>query len=79
MHRDADGPRPPVSRERAAAVGLVIAAAVPPQVGAAFAVTLFDELRPAGAAFLRLAFAAIVLWAIWRPRLGGDLRLPRSG
>jgi inner membrane transporter RhtA len=53
----------------------VLAAAVSPQVGAAFAVTLFDELGPAGAAFLRLAFAAIVLWAIWRPRLAGDLRL----
>jgi inner membrane transporter RhtA len=75
MNRDVGGPRPPVSRERAAAVGLVLAAAVSPQVGAAFAVTLFDELGPAGAAFLRLAFAAIVLWAIWRPRLAGDLRL----
>ena len=75
MNRDVGGLRPPVSRERAAAVGLLIAAAVSPQVGAAFAVTLFDELGPAGAAFLRLAFAAIVLWAIWRPRLAGDLRL----
>src|ERR687895_2250775 len=74
MDQDVGGP-PPVSRERAAAVGLVLAAAVSPQVGAAFAVTLFDELGPAGAAFLRLAIAAIVLWAIWRPRLAGDLRL----
>ena len=56
-------------------MGMVVAAAVSPQVGAAFAVTLFDELGPAGAAFLRLALAAIVLWAIWRPRLAGDLRL----
>jgi inner membrane transporter RhtA len=64
-----------VPRERAVAVGMVVAAAVSPQVGAAFAVTLFDELGPAGAAFLRLAFAAIILWAIWRPRLTGDLRL----
>jgi inner membrane transporter RhtA len=56
-------------------VALVLVAATPPQVGAAFAVTLFDELGPAGTAFLRLAFAAIVLWAIWRPRLVGDLRL----
>ncbi|HEY6608299.1 MAG TPA: EamA family transporter [Candidatus Limnocylindria bacterium] len=64
-----------MSRQRAAAVGLVVAAAVSPQVGAALAVTLFDELGPAGAAFLRLAFAAIILWAIWRPRLTGDLRL----
>jgi inner membrane transporter RhtA len=64
-----------VPRERAVAVGMVVAAAVSPQVGAAFAVTLFDELGPAGAAFLRLGFAAIILWAIWRPRLTGDLRL----
>jgi inner membrane transporter RhtA len=74
MNRDVGGLRPPMS-ERAAAIGLVLAAAVSPQLGAAFAVTLFDELAPAGAAFLRLAFAAMVLWAIWRPRLTGDLRL----
>jgi inner membrane transporter RhtA len=54
---------------------MVVAAAVSPTFGAAFAVTLFDELGPAGTVFLRLAFAAIVLWAIWRPRLTGDLRL----
>ena len=75
MNREVGELRPPVGRERAAAVGLVLVAAVSPQVGAAFAVTLFDELGPAGAAFLRLAFAAIVLWAIWRPRLTGNLRL----
>ena len=75
MNREVDGLRPPVRRGRAAAVGLVLVAAVSPQIGAAFAVTLFDQLGPAGAAFLRLAFAAIVLWAIWRPGLTGDLRL----
>jgi inner membrane transporter RhtA len=68
-----------VSRERPVAVGLVLAAASSLQVGAAFAVTLFDDLGPAGAAFLRLAFAAVVLWAIWRPRMSshtrGDLRV----
>jgi inner membrane transporter RhtA len=58
-----------VSRERPVAVGLVLAAASSLQVGAAFAVTLFDDLGPAGAAFLRLAFAALVLWAVWRPRM----------
>lgn len=62
-------------RGRAAAVAMVIAAAVSPTFGAAFAVTLFDELGPAGTVFLRLAFATVVLWAIWRPRLRGDLRL----
>ena len=75
MSGNVDGARPTVGRERAAAVGLVVAASLSPQLGAAFAVTLFDELGPAGAAFLRLAFAAIMLWAIWRPRLAGDLRL----
>ncbi|HZH25533.1 MAG TPA: EamA family transporter [Solirubrobacteraceae bacterium] len=64
-----------MSRERPAAVGMVLAAAGSLQVGAAFAVTLFDELGPGGAAFLRLAFAALVLWAIWRPSVEGDLRL----
>jgi len=54
---------------------MVLAAAGSLQVGAAFAITLFDELGPGGAAFLRLAFAAVVLWAIWRPKLDGDLRL----
>src|SRR5918997_2350169 len=75
MAQHADELPPPVTRERGVAVGLVLAAASSLQVGAAFAVTLFDELGPGGAAFLRLAFAAIVLWAIWRPRLTGDLRL----
>jgi inner membrane transporter RhtA len=75
MTREIGGVRPPVGQERAAAVGLVVAAAFSPHVGAAFAVTLFDELGPGGAAFLRLGFAAIVLWAIWRPSLTGDLRL----
>jgi inner membrane transporter RhtA len=54
---------------------MVLAAAASLQVGAAFAITLFDELGPAGAAFLRLALAAVVLWAVWRPTLSGDLRL----
>src|SRR5829696_6437348 len=52
-----------VSRQRPVAVAMVLAAAGSLQVGAAFAVTLFDELGPGGAAFLRLAFAGIVLLA----------------
>ena len=64
-----------MSRERPLAVGMVLAAASSLQVGAAFAVTLFDELGPGGAAFLRLALAAIVLCAIWRPSLAGDVRV----
>ncbi len=53
---------------------LVIAGAASVQFGAAFAKTLFDELGPGGTVFLRLAFAAIVLVAIWRPRLSGHTR-----
>jgi inner membrane transporter RhtA len=75
MEQHVDGTVPAPGRDRAVAVGLVAIAALSPQIGAAFALTLFDQLGPAGAAFLRLGFAAIVLWAIWRPRLTGDLRL----
>jgi inner membrane transporter RhtA len=65
--------------DEARGVVLVVAAVTSLQFGASFAVTLFDELGPAGAAFLRLAVAAIVLLAIWRPRVAGhplaDLRV----
>ena len=76
MNGDVGALRLPDGRERAVAVGFLVVACVSPQLGAALAVTLFDELGPAGAAFLRLAFAAIILMVIWRPRLAGDLRLP---
>ena len=52
-------------------VALVILAVASLQIGAAFAVELFDELGPAGAAFGRLAFAAVILVAWWRPKLRG--------
>jgi inner membrane transporter RhtA len=65
--------------DEARGVALVVAAVTSLQFGAGFAVTLFDELGPGGAAFLRQAFAAAVLIAIWRPRLAGhalvDIRL----
>jgi inner membrane transporter RhtA len=54
---------------------MVVVASLSPQLGAALAFTLFDELGPAGAAFLRLFMAAVVLLIVWRPRLSGDLRL----
>src|SRR3954453_7408444 len=56
---------------RPAAVAMVLAAAGSLQGGAAFAVTLFDDLGPGGAAFLRLLLAAVVLLALWRPRVRG--------
>ncbi|HZB77614.1 MAG TPA: EamA family transporter [Solirubrobacteraceae bacterium] len=71
-----------MGRERRAAVGMVLAAAGSVQVGAAFAIGLFDEVGPAGAVLLRLGLAAVVLCALWRPRLRGhgarDLRLAGS-
>jgi inner membrane transporter RhtA len=74
MNRGGGRPRR-MGRERATAVALVLASVVSPQVGAAFAVTLFDDLGAAGTAFLRLAIAAVLLCAVWRPRIAGDLRL----
>jgi inner membrane transporter RhtA len=61
------------------APGLVLIGIAVVQVGAAFATKLFDHLGPAGTVLLRVLFAAIVLCAIWRPRLRdhsrADLRL----
>ena len=56
-------------------IALVVVAVSTLQVGAAFAVTLFDEVGSAGAALLRLGIAALVLLAVWRPSLAGH---PRS-
>src|SRR5436309_40481 len=49
-------------------VALVLCGVTSIQFGAALAATLFDDLGPAGTSLLRLAFAAIVLLAVWRPR-----------
>jgi inner membrane transporter RhtA len=51
-------------------VALVLGSIVSIQVGSAAATTLFDEIGPAGTVFFRLFFGALVLVAIWRPRLG---------
>jgi inner membrane transporter RhtA len=50
-------------------VAMVVTAAMSVQFGAALGATLFDTLGPGGASLLRQAFAAIVLLAIWRPRV----------
>jgi inner membrane transporter RhtA len=52
-------------------IALVVVAVTTLQLGAAFAVTLFDELGPAGMSALRLGIAAAILWALWRPRVRG--------
>ncbi len=56
---------------RLTAMPLVLAAIVSVQLGAAIATELFDELGPVGTVFARLAFAALVLVAIWRPAWAG--------
>jgi inner membrane transporter RhtA len=53
------------------AVALLLVAGTVVQFGAAFAISLFDRLGPAGMVFLRLAFAAIVLLALFRPVIAG--------
>lgn len=64
---------------RAPSAGLVLGAIASVQFGAALATTLFDRVGPGGAVFLRLTSAAIILLALWRPRLRGrgrrELRL----
>ena len=49
-------------------VSLVLAAVCSVQVGAALAKNLFPTLGAAGVTWLRLAIAAVILVAIWRPR-----------
>ena len=61
-------------RYRYSAVGLIVLGMVSVQFGAAFAITLFDELGGAGTVFLRVLFAAVILLAVFRPRLKGRTR-----
>lgn len=44
------------------------------QLGLAVSVGLFDEIGPGGAAFLRLAWAGVLLLVLVRPRLSGFSR-----
>ena len=50
---------------------LVLFPIVSVQLGAAVAKSLFDSLGPGGTVFLRIAFAALVLFLLVRPKLGG--------
>jgi inner membrane transporter RhtA len=51
------------------ATWLVLLAVLSVQLGSAVAKNLFASVGPGGASFLRVGFAAVVLLAIWRPRL----------
>lgn len=66
-----------VRRTGGAPVGpalLVVGAATSQEVGAAFAVGLFTALGAAGATFVRLALAGVILAVVIRPRLRGLTR-----
>ena len=66
-------------RYRYSAVGLLVLGMVSVQLGAAFAITLFDEIGGSGTVFLRILFAGAILLALFRPRIRGrsrgDMRL----
>ena len=53
--------------ERVPPVALLLCGIASVQFGAAFATTLFDRLGASGTSFARVATAAIILIAIWRP------------
>jgi inner membrane transporter RhtA len=67
--RDADRGRGIAALDPVPPIALVLAGVTSIQFGAALAATLFDDAGPGGASLLRLGFAAIVLVALWRPRL----------
>jgi inner membrane transporter RhtA len=50
---------------------LVVIAVIAVQVGAAIAKQLFDTAGPAGVVFLRTFLAAVIFWALWRPKVFG--------
>ena len=54
--------------------GFVLLSIVSVQIGAAVAKSLFVSLGPGGTVFLRIAFAALVLLILWRPRFSGYAR-----
>ena len=56
-----------IRRSVAAPTALVVCGIASTQVGGAVAKTLFDRTGPGGVAFLRVAFAAAILLAVWRP------------
>lgn len=59
----------PVTTQQVPAPLLVLAAIVSVQVGSSIAKTLFDDLGAEGVTLLRLGLAALVLFAVLRPRL----------
>jgi inner membrane transporter RhtA len=69
-------PTGPIARAAAAVPppGLLLVSIVSIQLGAAVAVQVFESLGPAGTTVLRIAFAAVLLLAATRGRIGADAR-----
>jgi inner membrane transporter RhtA len=59
------------SRSLAVSIALLVMAMVSVQTGASLAKSLFAAVGPQGAAALRLAFAGVIMLAVWRPWRGG--------
>lgn len=53
---------------------LVVSAIASVQFGSAVAATLFAQIGPGGAVWLRLLFGTVILLALWRPRIHGYTR-----
>lgn len=64
-------PAAPGARPRVPPVVLVLVAVVSVQFGGALAATLLPTVGVLGSVTLRLALAAVILWALVRPRLRG--------
>ena len=64
-----EAPRALPGTDRVPPAMLLLAGIMSIQFGAAFAVTLFDELGASGTSLLRIATAATLLLLIWRPRV----------
>jgi inner membrane transporter RhtA len=60
-----------IRADRIPPTALVLGGVASVQFGAAWAKTLFDEVGPGGAVYLRVAFAAVILCALLRPTLRG--------
>ena len=56
---------------RAPSSALVLGAIASVQFGSAVATTLFAQIGPGGAVWLRLLFGTVILLALWRPRIRG--------
>ncbi|MBV9681217.1 MAG: EamA family transporter [Solirubrobacterales bacterium] len=59
---------------RAPSSGLVLGAIASVQFGSAVAATLFAQIGPGGAVWLRLLFGTVILLALWRPRIRARTR-----